>query len=776
MIAAPVLILLLFNAGLFFFALSRSGAGASRTDTLFLSVVFLISGMPALIYQIVWQRALFLIYGVNSQSVAVVVSAFMIGLGLGSLLGGYLSSRWPHLAIRFFGLAELGVAAFGLASLRIFHWFASFTSGAGLAPIILYSLLLLFIPTLLMGATLPLLTEQLVKRCRSVGDSISRLYFVNTLGSAISCYLCATFLLRSLGQSGSVIIAALLNTLVGASAYIYATKDRSRSEELEHLPKTFTPAKPALSLGVAMFLALLTGWIALGYEITWFRVFAIASSDRAPAFALLLATYLCGIASGSFLSEYFTESWSAKKTVWLVGGLLLVSGAISPFLPPLVSHIAGSNAFFFPALSRLGQNAYLASAPAFFLVAMLLGSVLPLLCRLSIAADDFAGRRVSLVYASNILGSMLGSLGIGFVLMQHLRLHSIALLMSSVSIAIGFGVLLLSGTAIRRAPLWMFGLAVLCAAIPFASSSRYGLLYERLIFHHAPESKTSFAHTVENRSGVVNVLSNGALFGGGVYDGFFQIDPANDSNLLVRAIALSAMHRNPRRVLVIGLASGSWAQFLVNHPSTQSMDIVEINPGYLGLIPQYPVVRSLLTNPKVRVFVDDGRRWLIAHPDEKYDLIVVNTTYHWRDHSTTLLSQEFFQLARLHLNTNGIYFFNSTESDETMATALSVFPYGFRVINFLAVSDSPIHFDSTLWMSVLRDYRIDGKLLFDPLNPSTDRVFRAYSALASSVNEPPRFLGLESNDSLRGRLKNLRIITDDNMGLEWDSNVKLTAR
>src|SRR4029077_16304030 len=89
-----------------------------------------------------------------------------------------------------------------------------------------------------------------------------------------------------------------------------------------------------------------------------------------------------------------------------------------------------------------------------------------------------------------------------------------------------------------------------------------------------------------------------------------------------------AIHSHPKRILIIGLASGSWAQVIVNHPEAESMDIVEINPGYLKLIPQYPVVRSLLTNPKVRVNVDDGRRWLIAHPEEKYDLIVANTTYH----------------------------------------------------------------------------------------------------------------------------------------------------
>jgi spermidine synthase len=276
---------------------------------------------------------------------------------------------------------------------------------------------------------------------------------------------------------------------------------------------------------------------------------------------------------------------------------------------------------------------------------------------------------------------------------------------------------------------------------------------------------------VENRNGVVAVLSNAAVFGGGVYDGHFLINPKHDSNFIIRVLALNALHPRPRRMLIIGLASGSWAQVLANHPELESMDIVEINPGYLRLIPQYPVVHSLLTNPKVHVYVDDGRRWLIAHPEEKYDLIVANTTYHWRDHASTLLSAEFFRMVRPHLNAGGIYYFNTTESDETMATALSVFPYGFRIINFLAVSDSPITFDTPMWLSLMSRYKIDDRYLFDPADAVSQQVLASYATLPRTLDGPPVFMSLETSDSLRQRLGKLRLITDDNMGLEWEPHV-----
>jgi spermidine synthase len=773
MATAPVLFLLVFDIVLFGFALVRSDRKSSRTETLLLSALFLCSGMPALIYQIVWQRVLFLIYGVNSQSVAVVVSAFMLGLGLGSLLGGRLSARFPNHGTFLFACAELGVAVFGLASLRIFHWFAAFTSGASLPAVIVYSLLLLLLPTILMGATLPLLVEQLVRTSGSVGNSVSRLYFVNTLGSAIACYLCATFLLRNYSQSGAVSLAAILNTVVGATAYLYARRGGTKSP-LQIARETLAPVSaPVLSLGAAMLLAGFAGWISLGYEIAWFRVFAIASSDRAPAFALLLATYLAGIAAGSYVSELVTKNWPAHKTLWLIGALLCVSGAISVYLPPLVASLLGGNWPPFFQTAWLGQDSYLASAPVFFLVAALLGSVLPLLCRLSISPDDLAGRRVSFVYASNILGSVLGSLGIGFVLMNFLGLRQVALLLGGISVCGGVLLLLFAGRTILRVPAWVLAMAALCViAIAFASPS-YALLYERIIFRHKPESKKPFAKVIENRNGVVAVLSNAAVFGGGVYDGHFLIDPEHDSNFIIRALALSAVHPHPRRILIIGLASGSWAQVIVNHPEAEFMDVVEINPGYLKLIPQYPVVRSLLTNPKVHVYVDDGRRWLVAHPEQKYDLIVVNSTYHWRDHASTLLSVEFLRLVRPHLNADGIYYFNTTESGETIATALSVFPYGLRISNFLAVSESAIPFNTELWLSVLKRYKIDGRNVFDPIDPASQQVLAGYALLARTLDGPPSFLTLETSDSLRKRLGKPRLITDDDMGLEWEPNVEI---
>src|SRR3569833_2370674 len=114
---------------------------------------------------------------------------------------------------------------------------------------------------------------------------------------------------------------------------------------------------------------------------------------------------------------------------------------------------------------------------------------------------------------------------------------------------------------------------------------------------------------------------------------------------------------------MIGLSSGSWAQVGVNNPAVRHLTIVEINPGYLQLIEKHEEVRSFLRNPKVEIVTDDGRRWLRAHPKGKFDLIVMNTTFHWRAHSSNLLSVEFVTILGQHLKPGGVLFYNTTSSD-----------------------------------------------------------------------------------------------------------------
>src|ERR1700722_718514 len=163
-----------------------------------LYLFFFVSGFPALLSQVVWQRALFHLYGVNIESVTMVVTAFILGLGLGSLLGGFISRYQPLPLLTVFGAVELLIATYGVISLKLFHWAADLTAGSGALETGLLAFLLVLIPTALMGSTLPILVSYTVRFSHSVGCSVGALYAANTLGSAVACFCAGLFLMRYL--------------------------------------------------------------------------------------------------------------------------------------------------------------------------------------------------------------------------------------------------------------------------------------------------------------------------------------------------------------------------------------------------------------------------------------------------------------------------------------------------------------------------------------------------------------------------------------------------
>jgi len=197
--------------------MNAAAPSAERLPGFVLYPVFLVSGFAALLYQLVWQRSLFRIYGTNMESITLVVTAFMLGLGLGSLAGGVVSekSRWPLPIL--FGLIELVIGAFGLISLPLFGWIASFTSGVTGFAVGLISFAVVLIPTLFMGGTLPILVAHQVRQSGNVGRSVGALYFINTLGSAAASFAAAIWILGGLGLSRTVLLAAALNLAAAAS-------------------------------------------------------------------------------------------------------------------------------------------------------------------------------------------------------------------------------------------------------------------------------------------------------------------------------------------------------------------------------------------------------------------------------------------------------------------------------------------------------------------------------------------------------------------------------
>jgi spermidine synthase len=201
-----------------------------RTRTAWLMLVFLASGFAALLYQVVWQRSLFAIYGINIESVTVVVTAFMLGLGFGSFAGGAISKNPRRPALLLFALVELAIGAFGLVSLRLFHWVGTFTLDLPPLATAVVTLLLVLVPTMLMGGTLPLLVAYSVRKSGNVGKSVGQLYFVNTLGSAIASIMSVMVIMGALGEANTVRLAAAVNAAVGLGALALHVSQTRRAQ------------------------------------------------------------------------------------------------------------------------------------------------------------------------------------------------------------------------------------------------------------------------------------------------------------------------------------------------------------------------------------------------------------------------------------------------------------------------------------------------------------------------------------------------------------------
>ena len=193
--------------------------------------VFLLSGFAALLYQIVWQRALYAIYGINIESVTMVVTAFMLGLGLGSIAGGIVSKDPKRPVLLMFALVELGIGLFGAVSLAVFHGVGEATLGMSAVGTFVVTFLLVLVPTLLMGSTLPLLVAHLVRSSKNVGKSVGTLYFVNTLGSAFASAAAVLFVMKRAGLNGTVHAAAAINITVSLLAYV-AHRRSQRPKEI----------------------------------------------------------------------------------------------------------------------------------------------------------------------------------------------------------------------------------------------------------------------------------------------------------------------------------------------------------------------------------------------------------------------------------------------------------------------------------------------------------------------------------------------------------------
>jgi spermidine synthase len=650
-----------------------------------LFALFYVSGIAGLIYQVLWLRRLSLIFGVTVYAASTVLAAFMAGLATGSALSNRVLRRGtsPLLA---FGIAEILVGITGLLSPVLLDaasalYAALHRSGADSLTVLtvarlVSSFAILVVPTAMMGITLPLLSAAV-----TIPSSIGVLYGVNTLGAMSGTLLSGLFLIPAIGIQRSFLLAATLNVAVGLIAIWQARRDDvgSRIADRGAIADRRSPIDPQAensNPGLTALLAVVavSGFASLGLEIVWFRLmlqFVIATTQ---AFTAMLAVVLGGIAIGGLIAAWLLRR--PRDHAATLGIVQALTGLAA----------AGSMTFLLWTVERGWRT--MALWPAVILAilpgALFMGIGLPL-------ALGMAGyTRVGVLYAVNVAGAILGSLGAGFVLLPRIGSVNALLVLAGLFVASGLWLVL----SRRR---WVAAVAVIAAFVylatdfpdPFkiAINRRYRDSLMEFWRHEGPQTAVSV-----RASQFQHVL---------YLDGLHQANDQPDMVRLHRAIGHLPMvlHGNPQQVLVVGMGGGATPGAVSQYPDAQ-VQVVELAEGVRQAAQFFRHVNyDLLARPNVSVRIDDGRNFL-SLTDRRFDVVTADIIQPGHAGAGHVYSREYFSLVRNALDEDGVVLQwighrPRVEYTLIMRTFLAVFP------------DATLWYDANFMVGTTRPLRVD---------------------------------------------------------------------
>ncbi|MBI4514202.1 MAG: fused MFS/spermidine synthase [Deltaproteobacteria bacterium] len=664
------------------------------------------SGACALIYQVAWLREMRLIFGASTAASAAVLAIFMGGLGLGSALLGRRADRHPR-PLAFYANLELMIAASAALTPGLV-WIArqayvalggSVVLGLGLATItrLLLATLVLCVPTILMGGTLPAAAKAV-----ETDEDINRrhlavLYGTNTLGAVTGAFVSTFFMLEVLGTRSTLWCAALFNVLVGITARAMARRQGTRPAAPPAIAadEATTAVAPA---GFVLGAAAAVGFSFLLMELVWYRMLGPLLGGSSFTFGLILAVALFGIGVGGV--AYALTGNQRRAT--LTGFALTCSlEAVCVAYPYALGDRVAFLAILLRPLGSLGFGGLvlswaLVTGLVVLPAAVISGIQFPLLIALLGRGGERVGRHVGQAYAWNTLGAIAGSLAGGFGLLPGLSAPGAWSAVVIILVALGVVATVLGLRAERQ---------LLRTALPVAAALTAILMLRATgptaAWRHSPigAGRADQAHATRNslqdwanarrrhvRWQVDGVESSVALDAGNSYA--FVVNGKTDGNArndaptqVMTGLVGAILHPQARRALVVGLGTGSSAGWLGAVPTMERVDVVELEPAIVDVARACtPVNQDVLANPKVRIHIADAREVLLTTP-ERYDLIFSEPSNPYRAGIASLFTREFYESAALRLAEGGIFlqWLQAYEVDSqtvrtVFATLASVFP------------------------------------------------------------------------------------------------------
>ena len=571
---------------------------------------FFFSGAAGLIYQVVWTRMLTQIFGNTTYAIATVLSAFMAGLAIGSYLFGRIADRGKN-DFLLYGILEAGVGVYGflvpwifLITQKIYGPIFELNEGYPfLFNLVLFflSFILLVFPTLLMGATLPVLSRFYVRSFAQFGRRVGDLYATNTLGAVIGCAAAGFYLIPTFGMQKTVFVAAGANMIIAAVILIV---DRLRDKaplEVVAEPvneKTDTPEEQSAPMlrWVLLISFALSGFASLVYENAWTRSLTLVIGSSIYSFSTMLVTFLVGLALGGFIYARLLGHREARLStfglieLW-VGLAALATIPLFERLPLIFVRLLHGFGDTFTVFLYL--QIFLA-ALVMFVPTVLLGMTFPLVARLFTQSLYRVGSGVGSSYAANTVGAVLGAFAGGFILIPNLGVQNAIIFAVVMNLLIGAW-LVISDPKLSLVPRYGLGLAVIVLAIVVPLKIRrwdphiltsgvtiYADRYESLptnslrieemrrddvLFYREGLTTTVSVHRIPG-SDYVYFKSNGKI------DGSYG-DAL--SQLMTSYIAM-LLHPKAETALTIGLGSGMSAKALATFPTLKTIEVIEIEP------------------------------------------------------------------------------------------------------------------------------------------------------------------------------------------------------
>ncbi|MFC3637879.1 fused MFS/spermidine synthase [Camelimonas fluminis] len=634
-------------------------------------LLLFLSGVAALVFQVIWIKQLSLVVGVDVYAVTTAVSAFFAGLGLGGFTLGRLADRSARPAIFYLAL-ELAIAVCAVITTLVLARFAPAfaTMEQWLMPLPWICVFgLVGVPAFLMGGTLPALARALTPAAGQAGSVGGALYAANTAGAVVGALAPVFVLIPAFGVQGAALAAAGLNVAAGLGALLLPARSPAAATEApagpapaaRHAPSPRAAPTMTADARLALGLYAIAGGLALGYEVVWSQVIVQFISTRAFAFSVVLATYLTGLAVGAAILARFADR---IRRPWAVFGLLLAgAGVVALAEVALLGRWLAGTQTAAEAMMFAWTGNSLAGASARFLVAagsivlaptLLLGAAFPLALRL--VAGGQAGRtggNVGAVVSVNTLGGVMGALLTGLVLVPALGLVRTLALLALAAAVLG----LLAVWREKPASRWarVGGWGVLAVAVLLAVTTPAGRLAELLM-----ESRRGALVAYEEARGATVAVLEQSMGRNRFRRLYIQgVSNSGDAMPSLRYMRLQALlpliihSGEPRSALVIGMGTGITAGALLRYPGMEKRVVAELLPAVVRAAPHFSGNYGVATDPRIDIRMRDGRRELLRSHD-RYDLITLEPPPPAAAGVVNLYSRDFYALARDRLAAGGM--------------------------------------------------------------------------------------------------------------------------